>query len=259
MDDASMNQRVHLATDEPSAGSGNDPKTDPGVGFLVQPGRLMSAVCHDLRSPLSSIVMGVELIQRSIGKMDGLVSEKRVLGSVLRSAERLTSLIADLHDLAQLESGAFVIDKERVEVAAILTAAVEKHAAAAARKGVIIAHTSPQPEVSVRCDRDRAVQMLSELIDNAVRYSPENCTVRIDVEVSLKMARFSVTDEGPGMTEDAIAHAFDASWHASRSPRDGTGLGLALVRGIAAAHGGGASVTRVASEGFRATFWLPVE
>jgi len=105
------------------------------------------------------------------------------------------------------------------------------------------------------CDRARVLQALGELIENALRYSPSAGTVRVEAELLEGNVVFSVIDEGSGMRPDQRAHAFDPYWHASQSPRDGTGLGLALVHGIATLHGGGARVEGL-EKGTRAVFWL---
>jgi signal transduction histidine kinase len=216
----------------------------------------MSAICHDLRSALSSIVMGAELLERSLAKLDGMAAEKRVTGGLVRSAERLTSLVSNLDDLARIERGALAVDLQRVDLASLLHDAATARAPRWARRGVTVIAADAQA-ASIDCDRERVVQALAELVDNAVRSSPDGGHVLIDVSVADERATFSVTDAGPGMSEAALRHAFDASWHASQSPRDGTGLGLAIVRGIAVAHGGGATVELGRARGARVSFWVP--
>jgi signal transduction histidine kinase len=149
------------------------------------------------------------------------------------------------------------VEKERRDIGALMTTASEKLGAAGAARGVTL-EIGPVPEATfVECDRDRVLQALGELVENGVRYTPVNGTVRLAVEVTGDRAIFTVADDGPGMSEERARHAFDHSWHASQSPRDGTGLGLTIVRGIANAHGGDAQVDIPARGGTRVSFWLP--
>jgi signal transduction histidine kinase len=221
------------------------------------PRDLMSVVCHDLRSPLSSIVMGLALLRRSLMRLEGMASEKRVAESAVRSADRLAALISDLDEFTQLEAGTLEVEARAVEVDPLVARAIEAHRAAGEERQVTLALRSAPTLASVSCDGARVLGALRQLLENAVRYAPANGTVHVDVEVGGGRAVFAVTDDGPGMSEAQVSHAFDARWHAGESPRDGTGLGLALVQGIAAAHGGGAAVESRLGGGTRASFWLP--
>jgi signal transduction histidine kinase len=216
---------------------------------------MMSAVCHDLRSPLSSIMMGSGFLQRSLSKIEGMDTERRILEGVLRSAQRLASLVSDLHDATKLEAGELVLERNRLSVASLLEAAVAAAREAAAKQGVSLV-SRPSPSATfIMGDRARLLQALGELVENALRYSPAASTVLIEAELVDGNVTFSVIDEGPGMRPDQRAHAFDPYWHASQSPRDGTGLGLALVHGIATLHGGGARIDAL-ERGTSAVFWL---
>jgi signal transduction histidine kinase len=235
-----------------------EPRADPmHASSIFGDGRVMSSVCHDLRSPMSSIVMGAELLQRSLAAANGSETAKRVVANLIRSAAQLTRLVSDLEDVARLDRGDLVIEPQTVDAWSLLETACKDAPPSAAAKGVTIAMSSAPASAAIECDRARILQALRELIENAVRYSPEDGTVRIDVEVRGGEARFSVCDDGRGMSDERRAHAFDPRWHAAQSPRDGTGLGLALVRGIAVAHGGDAAIGPVRERGTLASFWFP--
>jgi signal transduction histidine kinase len=225
-------------------------------------GNLISTVCHDLRSPLSSIVMGSSFLQKSLAKQDQMVPEKRILESVLRSSERLNALLTDLHDFAHLECGRFDIEKERVDLASLVSVAIDSHRALGAKRSVTVEAGDRPESLAMECDKKRVTQAIGELVENAVRYATPGGVVRVGAVVlggpSGGRVTFSVSDDGKGMTDEQVAHAFDPYWHASRSPRDGTGLGLALVRGIAVGHGGDAEVTFTGPTGTRMSFWIPI-
>jgi signal transduction histidine kinase len=219
--------------------------------------KLLQVICHDLRSPLSSIVMGADFLRKSLAKQEAFGPEKRILESMVRSANRLTSLIADLHDIAHIGTGQFSVEKENRDVGALMTTASEKFGGVGASRGIKLEMSLVPVATFLHCDRDRVLQALGELVENGARYAAQNGCVRVGFEIVDDQATFSVTDDGSGMSAERAAHAFDHAWHAAQSPRDGTGLGLALVRGIANAHGGDARVETGQGQGTRVSFWLP--
>jgi signal transduction histidine kinase len=228
-----------------------------GSAAATRADKLLQVICHDLRSPLSSIVMGADFLRKSLAKQEAFGPEKRILESMVRSANRLTSLIADLHDVAHIGTGQFSVEKKPRDVGALMTTASEKYGSAGASRGVKLEVGPVAAATFVVCDYDRVLQALGELVENGARYAPANGSIRLGFEVAGDQAIFSVTDDGSGMSDERAAHAFDHSWHASQSPRDGTGLGLTLVRGIANAHGGDANVETQVGRGTRVSFWLP--
>jgi signal transduction histidine kinase len=96
----------------------------------------------------------------------------------------------------------------------------------------------PEEPVLVRCDRDRMLRALAHVLDNAVRFAPDGSSVELGVREESGDVWFSITDHGPGLSEETRANLFDRTWHAKRADRVGAGLGLAIVRGFLDAHGG---------------------
>jgi signal transduction histidine kinase len=236
-----------------TATTAGDPQ---GEASALGTNRVLSVICHDMRSPLSSIVMGADFLRRSLAKQEGMAPEKRVLEGIARSAHRLNSLISKLHDIAQIETGRFVLDKHSLDVGAMMATAAERYGNLGATNGVTVEVGEVASATQLECDSGRVFQALGELVENAVRYSPAGTTVQVGFELAEGRAAFSVTDKGLGMSEERLEHAFEHVWHASQTPRDGTGLGLALVKGIAVAHGGGASVESEKGTGTRVSFWV---
>ena len=202
------------------------------------------------------MVMGADFLRRSLSKLEGMAPEKRVVEGVLRSAARLTSLIADLQDYGQLQTGQFEVEKQPVDVAKLVASSIDAHATLAADKSIAL-NSASAPTTPLSGDEERILQALAKLLTNALRHSPQGGVVRLEVRVDAGRATFSVLDDGAGMSAEQSDHAFDPAWHASQSPRHGTGLGLALVKGIAEAHGGDASVETRPEGGMRASFWIP--
>jgi len=153
----------------------------------------------------------------------------------VRSMERL---VTDLLDVARIESGTFAIRKERVDTNALLHEAVELCAPQGLAMHVAVAAEVPDDVKPMHADRDRLLQVLSNLLGNALKFSDAEtkvvvCAANIDGAV-----RVSVTDTGRGISDDDLPHVFDRFWQANRTSRAGAGLGLAICKGIVEAHGG---------------------
>jgi signal transduction histidine kinase len=219
--------------------------------------RLLEVVCHDIRSPLASLLMGGDLLRRHLAKRDDLASESRILEAVLRSAERVRKLVADMHDVALSLRGNLPIALGSVDVAALLGDVSLQYAKLAPASRVRLDLDTPPAGETFPGDRALLVRAIGALLCNAVRYSPEESPVRVTFTRRPGRVELAVVDEGPGLPDDRLLHAFDHTWHATQNPRDGAGLGLALVRAIARAHGGDATVERRAPRGLRVALSLP--
>jgi signal transduction histidine kinase len=161
------------------------------------------------------------------------------VGVIARSAQRMNRLIGDLLDVARIEGDRLTISCRCEDAAALAAEACEAFRQIAAEKGVELAcHTDPAlPRVLV--DRDRMLQVLSNYLNNAVKFTPAGGRVSIHASVDeAGGARFRVSDTGPGIPPDELPHVFTRFWQAKRTAHMGSGLGLAIARGIAEAHRG---------------------
>ena len=193
------------------------------------------SVSHELKTPLTAIRGHAEALA------DGVVAPDRAASVIGRESRRLQRLVQDLLDLARLNVRTFSVEHDLVDLHAIVEDVVERHRGAAERFGVrLVGHAPGEPIASG--DYDRLLQVVSNLVENALRCTPAPGSVTVHA----RDGEISVTDTGPGLTEDDIGKAFDRFYLYDKYGRDrpvGTGLGLAVVRELTSAMGGEISIT----------------
>ena len=213
---------------------------------------LLAAVAHDLRNPLTAIIAGGFILERLVTPAQGGV----VLGAVRGAAQRMKRLLEDLLDLGRLESSRPHLSLEAVPVNALLEQAIaQARTIAETRHLHLNLHPLPE-EASARCDRDRVLQVLENLLGNALKFTPPGGTIELGAMGASADLEISVRDNGPGIEEAALARVFDRYWQQSRTGV-GVGLGLPLARAIVKAHGGRIRVTSTPGQGCAFSFTLP--
>ena len=216
----------------------------------------LSVVAHDLRNPVSAVKMLAGALLRGVGE-HALPPEMAAQASVIQSAARqMDALIQDLLDMSRVEAGRFVVDTYPTPAAALLDAALRTLAPLAEAKNIRLetAWNGSLPEVNV--DPDRVAQVLSNVIGNAIKFTPAGGVVSIVVVARDEHLLVSVTDNGPGVPAEHAEHVFDRYWQVSRRNR-GAGLGLPIARAIVEAHGGRIWVEAAPSGGALFQFTLP--
>jgi len=165
-------------------------------------------------------------------------------------------LIADLLDVARLEAGTVSVLREPVELPALITDTLEQfEVEGLARKVTIRSEIQTSLPVVVG-DRERLMQVLSNLLGNALKFTPEGRKIAVQVMMAGDAVRISVEDAGSGIAEADLPHIFDRYWQASRGSA-GAGLGLAICKGIVEAHGGRIWATSTVGRGTTVSFTLP--
>ncbi|MFL5379173.1 MAG: ATP-binding protein [Myxococcales bacterium] len=218
----------------------------------------ISTVSHELRTPLTSIKGSMALV------LDGssLDEETRELVEVTkRNADRLVRLVNDILDVSKIEAGRLELDPAPTDVAALCAEAVQGIDGFAKKVGVTVKSALADGLPPVRADRDRIVQVLTNLLSNALKFSPKAGSVDLLVEQKGNVVRFEVRDRGPGIPEDFRAKLFTRFAQSDRARREqeGTGLGLAICRALVLAHGGEIGVESEPGKGATFFFTLPVE
>ncbi len=223
---------------------------------------LTANVSHELRTPLTSIKGFVETL------LDGALRDEQTLRRFLTiinsEANRLVKLVDDLLDLSRLESKRAPLELQPVDVGVLVTDTVDKLRPLAQSGGL---HLKEQvlPHVWVTADRDRLEQVLTNLIDNAVKYTPSGGRIDVCVRASGDDVEVAVSDTGLGIPLEDVPRVFERFYRADRSRARGpaaergagTGLGLAIAKHIVEAHGGHISVHSHMKEGTTFTVTLP--
>ncbi|HEX2167966.1 MAG TPA: ATP-binding protein, partial [Longimicrobiales bacterium] len=226
---------------------------------------MLAVVAHDLRNPLNTIIMGSELALEMTGGETAGAPGSRQLQIILRSAENMQRLIQDLLDASRLDSGSLALEKVTLHPADLLREAAEMLSPLAAHAGVEFQIEAAPDVPDVCADRGRLLQVLSNLVGNALKFTPKSGTVSVSAtaaEHAASAARdvaFSVRDTGSGIPADQLPHVFVRGWQARRGDKRGIGLGLAIASGIVEAHGGRIWAESVVGEGSCFTFTVPAD
>ena len=215
---------------------------------------MLSVVSHDLRNPLTVISFASRALRRQELDLSGRV---RNLDKLDRAVSAMTRLIGDLLDVTRIDSGQLVINPAELEPAELLGAASEAHLTIAEEKSIVVESRVETGCALVRADRERVLQVFSNLLGNAIKFTPEGGAIFLRADPGAGLVRFSVLDTGPGIRADDRERVFDRFWRTSRENAQGTGLGLAIAKGIVEAHGGSIWVEPAPSGGAAFVFTLP--
>jgi heavy metal sensor kinase len=212
---------------------------------------------HELRTPLTSIKGQVEV---ALNRERSAQAYREVLGTVNEEVDRLIRLVGSLLTLARADAGQIPIARERVELGELVTGAVEQARPMAAERGVRL-EAAPAAPVALEADEDLLLQLLLNLVDNAVKHTERGGEVTLGWARRDSFAELWVRDSGAGISPEHLPRIFDRFYRAdtARSRAEGgTGLGLSICRWIAEAHGGSISVESVPGEGTAFVVKLPV-
>lgn len=212
----------------------------------------LAIVSHDLKNPLNTL----QLSGDSLLRMPTEAAVKKHCHVLNRSVARMTRLVTDLLDAAAVERGQLSVERKAEDSRMIVDEAVDLlRPLAAAKKVSLEAPESVSLEIS--CDRSRILQVLSNLIDNAIKFCLEGGSVTATVERGGEGISFTVRDTGPGISPGALPYIFERDWHAKSSAGGGSGLGLFIAKGIVEAHGGRIWAESKLGKGSAMHFTLP--
>lgn len=211
-------------------------------------------ISHELRTPIGAISLIAEnLMAELVGSESG-----RFAGIILAEVTRLNNTVSDLLELARIEFDGLA-HRQPVELARVIDESVARLRSAALAKSVMLA-IGKNPEISVTGDRVQLVSAVSNLIDNAVKFSPVGSIVKIDTQFATSNVQITVADNGPGIALEHQSRVFERFYRvddARSRETGGTGLGLAIVRHIALLHGGDVTVESEVGVGTTFTLTLP--
>jgi signal transduction histidine kinase len=213
-------------------------------------------VAHDLRTPMTRLRGTAEMALQSAKTREDY---REALSDCLEEADRVTTLLDALMDLAEAETGAMRLRRDPLDVAAVVRAAAALYAEVAEEKGLTLTVDTAPDLPAMIGDRGRLMQTIANLVDNAVKYTPAPGQVTVTVQPSgAGGVEIAVADTGPGIAPDERSRIWERLYRGDRSrSQRGLGIGLSLVRAIAEAHGGSASVESEVGRGSRFVVALP--
>lgn len=220
--------------------------------------QLTEVVSHDLRSPLASVALGLDLLQRAADQLEGGEAIARRIPPMQAAVAQMTRLVSDLLDLESVRRGQLSIERAPAGVRALLAEAEGLLRPLADEKGVALTWTACAPDVEILCDRARILQVLSNLVGNAIKFTPKGGCVHVATARERGDLRVTVCDSGPGIAPEFLPRIFER--YAQEDPRAGRGfgLGLAIAKGIVEAHGGVIDVASEQGKGTAVHFTLPL-
>lgn len=219
-------------------------------------GDLVAAAAHELRTPLTSLHMSVHLcLEEAAGPLTPTQTD--LLATARADCERLQAVVEELLEMARLEAGAVHLEREPVAVADLLSGAAEQHETRAQREGAAIEVELGDRLATVEVDLDRFRLVFNNLIDNALKHG--GGPVRLSHTRDGAWAVLHIDDAGPGIPEALRERVFEKFFRVPGTPKQGTGLGLGLVRDLVRAHGGQVTVALSPAGGARFSVRLPLQ
>lgn len=219
---------------------------------------LLSIVSHDLRNPLASIAMGSEVLQLSLQdpQFDRVVASE-VLATIQRNTAMMERLICDLLDVERMASGPLEFKRSQAPIKELFSNCADLFGAVALKKSIHLNFSIPDQGLEANIDCDRIMQVMSNLIGNALKHTPKGGSVDVKARLNGNLIVVSVTDSGSGIPPDSQKKIFDKFSQLGLNTRQGLGLGLYISKWIIEAHGGKISVLSEPGKGSAFEFSIP--
>jgi signal transduction histidine kinase len=214
---------------------------------------VLQIVSHDLRNPIHTIGMAADLMLDSPERRR---QYDRTISIIKRSTVRMNRLVQDLLDVTKSEKGTLSMDAAVTEIDVLLADAADELEPLARDNGLGFTVTSEAELPDIMADRARLLQVFSNLVGNAVKFTPRGGHVTISAAAAGDKVKFAVIDTGPGIAAEQLSRVFNRFWQASPTDKRGLGLGLTIAKSIVDAHGGEIGVQSKVGEG--TSFWFTV-
>jgi signal transduction histidine kinase len=218
---------------------------------------LIAMVSHDLRNFAGVIAVNAAVIARGASKgtvPDGRRKEAEIIG---RSVGRMERLIRDLLDVGSIEAGQLKVDRQPEDISVLLSQTLDDLQPLAVSRALRLRVQIPPVPLMVSCDRQRVFQVLSNLVGNALKFTPAGGSIAVSCERRDREVLLAVSDTGPGIAAEQAARIFERYYQAGLSERPGVGLGLFISKAIVEAHGGRIWVDSKPGAGSSFSFTLP--
>lgn len=190
----------------------------------------LAMASHDLKNPLSSILLATDLSERSPSPSH--------IAMIRRSAQQMLTLIHDFLAVNKIESGLLVLEKKPYACAELLDEACGPLRSLAESKSITLEWTAANIGRPVACDKEQILRVFSNLVGNAIKFTAKEGIIRVTAQPEAEYVRFTVADNGSGISAEELPHIFDRYWQARKTAKSGSGLGLFIAKGIVESHGG---------------------
>lgn len=217
---------------------------------------VLAIVSHDLRNQLGVVAMGANVLARKASALDSM-DIKKPIDTIQRTANSMEHLVGDLLDMASIQAGRLAFERQTVELKPILMESHESHEPIARAQELRLVSDLPVDGVNVLCDRDRILQVLANLLGNAIKFCEPGDTITLRAEARDGEVRIAVSDTGPGIPAEELGRIFEPYRTIEREGKGGTGLGLYITKGIVQRHGGRIWVESTVGAGTTFFFTLP--
>ena len=222
--------------------------------------QMLAIVSHDIKNPLSAIQLEAQMLLRAVERSPkSLLGEEVKIQSnrILKTTDRLKLLISDLLDKNKSENSLTHITKINNDGPKLIQEVLDALRPLIQQKEITVLKSTPEASGLVSLDRNKMFQVFSNLLNNAIKFTPEKGTIHVSMEESELEFIFSVTDSGPGLTDQELSKVFEKYWTGNEAQCQGTGLGLGSCKTIIEAHGGHIDVENAPGSGARFYFTIP--
>jgi PAS domain S-box-containing protein len=223
---------------------------------LLARDEVLAVVSHDLRNPLSVIDMCAASLSDKLAAQDS--GTRNLVAMIESSTQWMNRLIEDLLDVARMEAGRLTLEREPRDLVLVISEATMMLEPLIAEKSLTLHEALPEYLPRVTVDARRVVQVLENLVSNAVKHTAPGGEIHISADSADGEVRIAVRDTGSGIPAENLPHLFDRFWQARGARRGGAGLGLAIAKGIVEAHGGRIWVESELGAGSTFSFSLPL-
>jgi signal transduction histidine kinase len=219
---------------------------------------VLAVVSHDLKNPLAIVILSFELLKKKIIK-DKIEDERinKSVDSIGRAAQVMKDLIQNLLDQVKIEAGALELNLQKENISEVIKESELLFDSIANERSITIVNQLPHGPLDAYCDKKRLMQILSNLIGNAIKFLNPGGKISVKATKNEQNVVITITDNGPGIPSEELPHLFDRYWQAKKTANKGTGLGLSIVKGLVEAHGGKVWVSSQLSVGSTFSFTLP--
>lgn len=216
-------------------------------------------VTHEIRTPLTAVIGYLETLQT--GALEDPEDAKRFIDIMLKQARRLNRLVEDLMTISRIELGEVLLHFEEIVLPEVTENVISLLDATAAAKKIKIQNRLPQNLPQIKADRDRLIQVLVNVLDNAVKFTPDGGLITIDAEEKAENVELTISDTGIGIPREEIQRLGERFYRVDKTRSrelGGTGLGLSIVKHLMIAHGGRMEIESQMGKGTKVLLFFPV-